>query len=72
VEYTVERTPEDSTLVVTTAPEAAAIPELEKRLYSVANDSEGKILVIWSYNTYFVTPDNPAPYFMLDSSSRVW
>lgn len=72
VEYTVERTPEDSTLLVTVDPEGAAVPDLQNKIYSAAVDSDTLITVLWSYNTYFVTADNPAPFLTLESTSRNW
>lgn len=72
VEYVAERTPEDSTLTVTVDKSVRDLPDLQAKIIDVSTKSEGKIVVIWSYNTYLVTADNPVPFLTFNSSSRNW
>lgn len=72
VEYTVERTPEDSTLVVTVDKETPAVNNVRQRIIDTSLDSEGVITVLWSYNTYYVTAENQNPFLVFGSTSRNW
>lgn len=70
VEYTVERTPEDSTLIVT-VDETLRGTDIRGQILGSSNEV-ATIAVIWSYNTYYITPTNATPFLAFDSSSKNW
>jgi len=72
VVYAVERTNEDSTLTVTTDPAAAKVANMKDQLVNAANDSNGELSVLWSYNTYLIPEGSSNPFFFLESTSRNW
>lgn len=72
VQYNIESTPEDSTLTVTVDKSAKSVADLKSRIIKTSVDSDGEIVVVWSYNTYFVTADSATPFLTLYSSSMNW
>lgn len=72
VTYNAERTNEDSTLILTVDKDIPATKDLRKRLIEPSIESNGEIVVIWSYNTYLVTEDNKTPFLTISSSSMNW
>lgn len=70
--YNVERTPEDSTLTVTVDKAAQSNPNLRAQILNASIKSDTAILVVWSYNTYLVTPEGKTPFLTFNSSSQNW
>jgi len=70
--YSVERTEQDSTLTIQVDESLKETKDLRMKMWISALDSTDDIYIPGSYNIYLVTADDPIPFLASYSTSRNW